>query len=360
MRGDFSRNPNPPVLPSSPPALAPVAIPSGTYIGPLVEQGRPLLDAYWNQHVVQFEQRFQWMFDRFVNWPGEASDDFKIDRTDHNVLFKVSGAHSIGSWTANFGKDLALPKFASPNPSFTNFLIYAEAWLQSVYPNEQDTDLIEPALAGNDGAVWLAPCFAVAAFGQVNGFEFPTSLDHVETLFANAPRLKAEINLSTSAATNPCGPDVQPMLSQLENQLYRVEIHDAGKPPLDDSKKGRPLSIKWSRNNASVRFALLPGSQPAAGQQTLSVKLGNLTADPDVGLSPGDYVELIFSPDSAAGPDLPADWYEAPLPLLHVESVDLDTGVVEIFLPADNPLRSTSSGKLAHLTHIIRWDQKDS
>ncbi len=66
----------------------------------------------------------------------------------------------------------------------------------------------------------------------------------------------------------------------LENQLYRVEIHDPGQP-------GGTATFKWSRENASV------GSRVASMVSGTVLELESLGRDDVLRISSGDWVEII-------------------------------------------------------------------
>ena len=66
----------------------------------------------------------------------------------------------------------------------------------------------------------------------------------------------------------------------LENQLYRVEIHDAGQP-------GGTATFKWSRENASV------GSRVASMISGGELELATLGRDDVLSFKTGDWVEII-------------------------------------------------------------------
>ena len=65
----------------------------------------------------------------------------------------------------------------------------------------------------------------------------------------------------------------------LENQLYRVEIHDPGQP-------GGSATFKWSRENASV------GSRVASMVSGTELELATLGRDDVLSFKTGDWVEI--------------------------------------------------------------------
>src|SRR4029077_6789116 len=68
--------------------------------------------------------------------------------------------------------------------------------------------------------------------------------------------------------------------SGLENQLYRVDIHDPGQP-------GGAATFKWSRENASV------GSRVASVISATELELATLGRDDVLRVNTGDWVEIL-------------------------------------------------------------------
>jgi hypothetical protein len=116
----------------------------------------------------------------------------------------------------------------------------------------------------------------------------------------------------------------------VENQLYRVEIHDEG-------TAGEGATFKWSRENGSVVF---PVVAPAEGN---TVTLGRLGQDRRSKLQPGDWVEIS---DDATG------LHTAPEPLLQIQQIHNDT--MQVVLSGT----VSSAQDLNRHPVLRRWDQK--
>ena len=82
-----------------------------------------------------------------------------------------------------------------------------------------------------------------------------------------------------AAVDDPCELPPTGGYRGLENQLYRVEIHDAGQP-------GAGATFKWSRNNASI------GSRVASVISETELELQTLGRDM-LRFNTGDWVEII-------------------------------------------------------------------
>lgn len=107
--------------------------------------------------------------------------------------------------------------------------------------------------------------------------------DALDALDAAVPLMRAMAR-SDASADDPCtlAPDAQ--YRGRENQLYRVEIHDGG--------SAQTATFKWSRENGSVQFGVMPtiGVDQKSGEAQLT--LTSLGRDARSGLKAGDWVEL--------------------------------------------------------------------
>ena len=83
-----------------------------------------------------------------------------------------------------------------------------------------------------------------------------------------------------AAVTDPCELPPTGGYRGLENQLYRVEIHDPGQP-------GGTATFKWSRDNASV------GSRVATCVSASELQLDTLGRDEVLRINSGDWVEIL-------------------------------------------------------------------
>src|SRR5262249_26740374 len=93
----------------------------------------------------------------------------------------------------------------------------------------------------------------------------------------SAGQLTAQIHPGT-VSSDPCELLPRTGFQRLENQLYRVEIHDPG----DIGK----ATFKWSRENGSVVTKWLD-------QDNLNLKVAGTGRGAPLSFSPGDWVELI-------------------------------------------------------------------
>ncbi len=186
---------------------------------------------------------------------------------------------------------LTAPPFADPTstpgvrelvlPSDGLYLAYLDAWERHVTAIE-DGAIREKALGGPDTAtrsqvVWQLRLLRAGDLGD--------TVDCRAALPA-APepgKLRARAQRVVSS-DDPCIADPKAGYSRLENQLYRVEIHQGGTLK-DGESTGSPITFKWSRDNGSVA---LPWTA-ASGKKLTVAAPGR---DRALGLAPGQWIEL--------------------------------------------------------------------
>jgi Family of unknown function (DUF6519) len=92
------------------------------------------------------------------------------------------------------------------------------------------------------------------------------------------PRLRAKARELSEDDLDPCMASPEARYRGVENQLYRVEIHDGGNTDT--------ATFKWSRDNGAAVFPLESLSGPEA-------TVASLGRDRDLGLEVEDWVELL-------------------------------------------------------------------
>lgn len=149
-------------------------------------------------------------------------------------------------------------------------------------------------------------------------------------------QLKARARVEVQDITDVCitSPDSQYRGNQ--NQLYRVEVHSGGSAWSKDAGSG--AAFKWSRENGSVVFPIVPNDKDNEGNIVLLQDMGR---DDHSTLQKDDWVEVV---------DDDSILKEQPDALLHVDAVD----------PLN--MQVTLSGKANYNKDkhplLRRWDQK--
>ena len=163
--------------------------------------------------------------------------------------------------------------------------MYLDVW-QRHLSALQAPAIREVALGGPDTATRAQTVAQVKALALPAASPFDWNCDSslpAWDALVNAPRpllaARAEPQL---AAANLCEIAATAGYRRLENQLYRVEVHEGGANP----------SFKWSRENGSVACAVLSVSVDVAQQQT-TVRVAARGRDDTLDVAAHDRLELI-------------------------------------------------------------------
>ena len=143
-------------------------------------------------------------------------------------------------------------------------------------------------------------------------------------------RLNARATTTGNDAGNPCAVSPQSRYRGVENQLYRIEIHQGG-----TVGSATPPTFVWSRENGSVACAV-----DHVDDRSLQLVAG--WRDARFALSVGDIVELLDEDTVLRG---------APGPLVRVTGVDLDELTVSFEAGSVAPAMAGSRGIV-----LRRWD----
>jgi hypothetical protein len=161
------------------------------------------------------------------------------------------------------------------------------------------------------------------------------------------PRLSAQLG-PVAADSDPCLIAVDAGYRGMENQLYRVEIHQGGAAGAVGG-----ASFKWSRENGSVIFSLASsvlGATASDGSAQMTVTLARPGRDARLGLDVNDWVELVDDDYTLA---------QRAYPLLRVFAVDLADGIVTLNVPKNlTPYQPASDSRKHPL--LRRWDQSEA
>jgi hypothetical protein len=223
----------------------------------------------------------------------------------------------------------ALPKLASDGV----FLAYLDVWRRHVTALE-DAHLREVALGGPDTAtraktVWQVKLAAIAQGAPVDcTTPLPTE--------PSTGRLSARARQPASG-DSPCVITPTARYRSLENQLYRVEIHDPGAV--------NTATFKFSRDNGMVLTSWLDSSGA-------DLTVGSLGKDKVLGFAPGQWIELLDDTIDEAG---------TPGTLAKIANVDPATNTITIdtttVYPTPSPLtRGYDITKYPLNPRIRRWD----
>lgn len=293
------------------------------YSGVLMQQGRVSVDADWNEQIqIQHHREQQTDIDVIgqygTTWskdPARQQDSFRLatrtgtglsDLTVQPGVAYVDGLQVVfdpGDLpTTSTGTTLELseqvdlhnPAFAYPTESGT-YVVYLEAWERHVDALE-DEEIREVALGGPDTAsrkqiVWQLNLLRLAGS--------PTSRTEVlgDTAWqklTTEPTGTLDVTVaSPEDEADPCEVPEEGGYSGLENQLYRIQIHDGNFRIVDGAfvSETESVTFLWCRENGSVSVALLDKSVGDTGT-SLTLSVSSTGRDENLGFAVNDWVEL--------------------------------------------------------------------
>ncbi len=215
------------------------------------------------------------------------------------------------------------------NNADSQWMAYLDVWEEFVSA-DQDEDIREPALGGVDS------CGRALIRWQVRILADPGK-DSFEELAAGSTGMLTARTKPGETPDRPCIIPPDAKYRGLENQLYRVEVHQGS----DGSGEG--ATFKWSRDNGSLAYRVRDLNDEI-------VRLDHLGRDERTELAAGDWVELVD--DFWTGRD-PAG------PLARIREVKRDERavIVEWARPVTTqPFLSALAGGLHPV--LRRWDHQ--
>ncbi|HEX6288352.1 MAG TPA: DUF6519 domain-containing protein [Herpetosiphonaceae bacterium] len=254
-----------------------------------MQQGRVQIDADWNEQIEIQTYLDQTQARDVIGLCGvpKIGGGFAIgvneDGTDLTISegrIYVDGilCENDGPQPVLFTQQPDLPGTTPPGDPGT-YLVYLDVWQRHITALEDET-IREVALGGPDTAtrtrtVWQVKLLRV---GDANAdvtceteFEEWTSL-----IDAERGKLSARAQVS-EPSDSPCIIEPGAGYRRLENQLYRVEIHN-------DSDSGQP-TFKWSRDNGSI-------VRLWAAKNGDDLTISSAGRDSFLGFATGQWVEL--------------------------------------------------------------------
>jgi hypothetical protein len=353
MSGDYSRN---------------TFDPKKHFSGVLMQQGRVQLDADWNELVGIVARRLRAETTDIIGRcvvPKETPDGFKIALAGSTLTIGPGRIYVHGLLAENHGKaplafDSVLAEERGTAPVLYNeqpylldtmpvepppttggpHLIYLDVWQREVTYLE-NPELIEKAVGVDTTTRWQT-VWQVRVLPNVGSDVTCATPDEQLPGWLDLTRPSAG-RLTTAAVgvpsiDDPCLLPPTGGYKGLENQLYRVEIHDKG--------ASGAATFKWSRDNATVATTVT--AIPALDTLTV-VRTGR---DSLLRFNIGDWVEITDDWRELAG--LPGE-------MRKIKTVDdaTQTLILTAPLPAGTfPTDAQGQTDSARHTRVRRWDQK--
>ncbi len=263
--------------------------PEEHYHGVLKQQGRVDLDADWNEQGAIVSHRVETETLDVVGPCGAPVGDPGFILTpspDGSTLMVRHGRAYIDGILCENEADIAidqqpyLPGFKLPTQPGV-YVALLRVWLRHITFLD-DAEIREVALGGPDTCtraqtIWQA---GVVPLPNAAGITCSSDFPLWDEIIAPSTGTLAARAQPDPTATDPCTIPATAGYRRLENQLYRVEVHQGG----TDGN----ATFKWSRDNGSVVTSLVswvPGS-------TDQITVASAGRDAATGFAAGQWVEL--------------------------------------------------------------------
>jgi Family of unknown function (DUF6519)/Right handed beta helix region len=266
--------------------------PERHYHGVLKQQGRVDLDADWNEQGWITTHRIESETIDVVGKCGAPIGDAGFVLTPAsggtNLSISAGRAYVDGILCENEQSVLItnqpdLPGFALPKAAGV-YIAYLEVWLRHIISLD-DPGIREVALGGPDTCTRAKTVWQVGllnAGGPGTTVDCTTPVPDWTTLSAPSTGILAARAEPDTTNTDPCIIPAKAGYRRLENQLYRIEIHDPG----TISASGGTVTFKWSRDNGSIVTSW-------TGQSGNDLTVASTGPDSVLGFAAGQWVELI-------------------------------------------------------------------
>ena len=340
--------------------------PRENHSGVLMQQGRVMLDADWNEEVELRDRR-----DRAETLDTlgpcavspETPDAFLIEAAGGGVTIAPGRMYVDGLLAENHGEEPLVfePRIAElkgtaptpfdeqpylpgvdPFPGGGPHLVYLDVWQRELTYLEED-DLMEKAVAVDTATrfqtVWQVRVHTEEEAGELDCETPDGELPEWSDLILPAGGRLTSAAVGAPEDTDPCIVSPTGGFRGTENRLYRVEVHRPGNLAEDDEG----ATFKWSRDNASVATRVT-AINPAGDQLTVT----RTARDAVLRFSVDDWVEITDDRRELHG--LPGE-------MRRVGGVDDVAGTITLAgapLPGDFDLVSPTT---LH-TRVRRWDQR--
>lgn len=367
--------------------------PWNDYLGVVMQQGRVQLDADWNEWLAQFARRIQaGSMDTMgrAAVPATTPNGFKINAfvdgggSQHvtigagrmyvdGLMVENHGPASSALWDSALAEKSGAPAAPPPvaeidfdytaQPYLPNatlpkgpgpFLVYLDVWKRAITYLEHP-ELIDAAVGidttGRLQMVWQVKLLDVSQIAGVNCATPDDSIPAWEKLI-----LPSGAQLTTavvpSATSGPCCPNTATGYTGMENQLYRVEIHQGGVANTSGNASPVAATFKWSRDNASVITAVtaINPATNVANNPTSQLTVQSTGRDNVLSFKPGDWIEITDD-------FLELNGLAGELHQIDSNGVSKALKTIRLQTPVSSDFQTRLNSGTDYHTRICRWDQ---
>ncbi len=320
---------------------------AATYSGLLVEQGRPLTDADFNEQAALLKREIREIARATIGWHGSPDCGFQVTLKDTTKpsYSLLGGTYFVDGLRCTNDSTCMLPDPGTPQDG-KSILFYLEAF-DATEPPRDAASTVEPALSGIRTSVrtfvdWAVRVKTIA--GAAKDKPQVDTPDNFLGVLGRADRAKRTLSVSTiadsSVAEKACASQPTDRATS-DNVLYRVEIHRAYSQATDD--KTSSYTFKWSRANGADTW---PVNISSSNDVSLNVgATGGVTPNP---LRQNDCVELVL-------PDQRATRGESSL--FRIGALQNDGGItltsVRVNRPTQVALESTQTGDPVPIDRVV-------
>jgi hypothetical protein len=377
--------------------------PWNDYFGVVMQQGRVQLDSDWNELLAELTRRIQAGTMDILGLSGVPSTTpyaFAINAfLDASALPHITigagriyvdgllaenhGASGSAQWdpalaewsgtpqipgaaelVVDFTQQPYLPGATLPPagavpPGKGPFIAYLDVWQRAV-TYLGDPNLVEKAVGvdttGRLQTVWQVKLLDVSSIGGVVCSTPDSAIAPWQDLIQPSASLLTT-GLVPSTSSGPCALGPTTGYTGLENQFYRVEIHQPGvalQPPQSGgAAPPPPATFKWSRDNASVSTAVtaISAVTNSANKTASQLMVQSMGRDQVLGFNPGDWIEITDDFQELNGQAGELHQIDSINPA--AKAITLDSAVSATSFPVD----STGQTNASRHTRIQRWDQ---
>ena len=364
--------------------------PRNDYTGVVMQQGRVQLDSDWNEWLAELTRRMQAgtldILGRAI-YPATTPHAFEITASNpggtntlligpgrmyvDGLLAENHGDPAAAQWDPALGEmsdapqpplssattgaiDYAEQPFMPPNttlpPGNGPFLAYLDVWVRPVdYIN--DPNLIDAAVGvdstGRLQTVWqvwlkdLSNSPGATCDSPIDGWPPAPSAGLLST------------GTTPTAPSGPCCLTSGSAYTGLENQFYRVEIHQPGTLEASAVPPGNLAAgiatFKWSRDNGSVISGVttIANVTNSAGNPASQLAVQSLGRDQMLGFAPGNWIEILD--DSTEFSQIAGELHQ-------IDTIDFAAKTITLATTLGTGFPAGDTDPSLH-TRIRRWDQ---